>query len=602
MQIRDVRTPFLATPSVAAGGRKAAEASAEPQDSLQLMGTWERNKLESVRAEAAALKPSLGEFEPGEVIVKVQDGMGLTEDFAGDYGCAVAEKYEMPRSLFKEFSGEMMRLRLPEGMKTEEAICMMKRDPRIAYVVPNNVYHLEESKTANPTPNDLDPKLWGLNNTGQDGGKAGASIHAPEAWNISTGKRQSEGGPLIAVIDTGVDYNHPDLKNNLWTNPGEIPGDGIDNDGNGVIDDVHGYNAYLDNGNPMDGHSHGTHCAGTIAAEGNNGTGVVGVNWQATILPVKIFSDGGRTTTDAILRGILYATKMGARVTSNSWGGGAANDAIKDALQTSPALHIFAAGNDGKNNDSRPTYPANYDIPNIVAVAATDNKDQIASFSNYGRTTVDVAAPGVGIYSTVPNEGYGLKSGTSMATPHVSGMAGLIVSAHPELTNDQLKQRLIGSSDRVQGLSNMTVSKGRVNLGRAIETDNVAPAAPNDLKVVNAGPNGVTLSWTATGDDGWCGTPSSYEVRYSDKPIVDSNPGEQQVGFEDATLVATELPQATGTIESADIKLQPSQESRTMYAGLKIIDNVGNRSELRTVTIEVPATPPPPPQPAPPTP
>ncbi len=612
MQIRDVRTLSQTyTAPVSSGGKRPQEA-AEPQDSANLstMGTWHRNKLETVKAEAEALRPSLGEFEPGEVIVKVRPGMGL-DDFASDYGCSVEVKYDLPKSMFKDFDGEMMRLKLPSGMQTEEAIAMMRKDPRVAYAVPNNIYTLDPGQDEpapqsaglqQNTPNDLDPALWGLNNTGQNGGKAGADINAPEAWNISTGKRQSEGGPLIAVVDTGIDYNHPDLKNNIWTNPGEIPGDGIDNDGNGVIDDVHGYNAYADNGNPLDGHSHGTHCAGTIAAEGNNSQGVVGVNWQATLMPVKIFSDGGRTSADAIIRGITYATRMGARVTSNSWGGGAANDAIKDALRTSPALHIFAAGNDGKNNDSRPTYPANYDIPNIVAVAATDKNDQIASFSNYGRTTVDVAAPGVGIYSTVPNAGYGNKSGTSMATPHVAGMAGVIFAEHPDLTNDQVKQRLIGSSDRVSNLNNMSVSRGRVNLERSLETDSAAPAAPNDFRPIESTPGQVTLTWTATGDDGWCGQVSSYEVRYSDKPIVDANPGDEQVGFEDAILVATDAPQATGGIESTSIKLEPSPEARTIYAGLKLIDNVGNRSELRTVAIEVPAAPPPPPPPPPPEP
>ncbi|MEW6282881.1 MAG: S8 family peptidase, partial [Candidatus Eremiobacterota bacterium] len=523
--IRDIRNLNATyTPPLSAGGGRPADPPARPSDSAELSSSTTplERKLLAVAAEAARLAPTLGEHEEGQVIVKLRSGSGL-EDFASSYGSSVAEKFET-RGIFQDFGGELLRLNLPQNMSTAEAITLMSKDPRVAYAVPNHVYTLPEdaaaTESASPSPsgtnapNDLDPKLWGLNNTGQDGGTAGADINAPEAWTVSTGKR--DGGPLIAVVDTGADYNHPDLKNNIWTNPGEIPGNGIDDDGNGVVDDVHGYNAYANTGDPMDGHSHGTHVSGTIAAEGNNGQGVVGVNWEARIMPVKIFSDSGRTTADAIIRGLLYATRMGARVTSNSWGGGAANEAIKDAFRQSPALHIVAAGNDGKNNDSRPTYPASYDLGNIVAVAATDKNDRLASFSNYGRTSVDVAAPGVGVYSTVPNNGYGNKSGTSMATPHVSGMAALILSAHPELSNEQVKSRLIHSSDKVSALNGKSVSNGRANLARAIETDQVAPAAPNDLRAAASSHTGFTVGWTATGDDSWCGQAAGYELRWSD--------------------------------------------------------------------------------------
>src|SRR5690606_21235490 len=191
-------------------------------------------------------------------------------------------------------------------------------------------------------PNDLHERLYGM-----------AKIQAPQAWETTTGSRT---GPVVAVIDGGIDYNHPDLTNNMWTNPGEIPGDGLDNDGNGVVDDVHGYNAINGSGHPADDNNHGTHCAGTIGAEGNNGVGVVGVNHQARMMAVKFLGSNGSGTTADAVKGVLYASRMGARITSNSWGGGGYNQALKDALASSPALHIFAAGNANSNNDRRPSY------------------------------------------------------------------------------------------------------------------------------------------------------------------------------------------------------------------------------------------------------
>ncbi|MCA9797783.1 MAG: S8 family serine peptidase, partial [Candidatus Eremiobacteraeota bacterium] len=192
--------------------------------------------------------------------------------------------------------GEFLHLKLPEGVSVQQALAQLADNPQVEFAAPNNIHRLSEFETSqNPIPtNDPDAsKLWGLNNEGQTGGKADADIDAPEAWQTHTGRTQAQGGPIIAVIDTGIDYNHPDLAANMWTNPGEIPGDGIDNDGNGVIDDVHGYNAIGENGDPMDGVGHGTHCAGTIGAVGNNGVGVVGVNQNANIMAVKIFNDEG---------------------------------------------------------------------------------------------------------------------------------------------------------------------------------------------------------------------------------------------------------------------------------------------------------------------
>ncbi len=468
-----------ATPAAAQSPADAVEV--RPQTSLDRL-------MAATASEAASLEASLGDHVPGEVIVKLKSQPPTKSQnlFSERYGARLIERFDFPKDIFQNFQGEMLHLKLPEGMSTAQAMAAMQQDPRVEYVIPNSVYTLDdppapatpaETPAAPTVPNDLKPELWGLDNTGQNKGTADADIDAPEAWAKTTG---NPNGPLIALIDTGVDYKHPDLVNNIWTNPGEIAGDGIDNDGNGVIDDVHGYNAFANTGDPMDGHSHGTHCAGTITAEGNNNQGVVGVNWRARLMPVKIFSDAGSTNSAAIVRGILYATKAGARVTSNSWGGGAADPAILDAFKSSPALHIMAAGNSGTNNDTRPHYPSSYDLDNNIAVAATDRNDKLASFSCYGEKSVDLAAPGVDIYSTVPGGGYANKSGTSMATPHVTGAAGLLLAQDPTMSNDELKSRLLGGADKKDSLAGKVATGGRLNINNALEMDYKKPATPEN--------------------------------------------------------------------------------------------------------------------------
>ncbi|HQR05482.1 MAG TPA: Ig-like domain-containing protein [Gemmatales bacterium] len=338
-------------------------------------------------------------------------------------------------------------------------------------------------------PNDTNfGGLWGMNNTGQtiqgQQGTADADIDAPEAWDISKGS----GNFVIAVIDTGVDYSHSDLAANIWSNPGEIPGDGIDNDGNGFVDDVHGWDFVNNNNAPLDDNNHGTHTAGTIGAVGNNGNGVVGVNWNVKIMPLKFLGAGGSGTTADAIKAVNYAVKNGAKISSNSWGGGPYDAILDDVLSnaaTKGHLFIAAAGNGGSDNDLDPFYPASYDSPNVIAVAATDNKDKLAGFSQYGATSVDLAAPGVNILSTKPNNSYQFLSGTSMATPAVAGAAALIWDFYPQFTYTDVIRRLFVTVDKIASLTGVVATGGRLNVYRALS--NTAPTGQTDTFNMNQG-------------------------------------------------------------------------------------------------------------------
>ncbi|RYZ72226.1 MAG: subtilase, partial [Proteobacteria bacterium] len=329
------------------------------------------------------------------------------------------------------------------------ALDSLRANPAVRYAEPNYIYR---KFTA---PNDLEfTNQWDMVNSGQadsagKNGLAGADINILPVWERGiTGSRDV----MVAVIDTGVDYTHPDLAANIYTNPSEIPGDGIDNDANGIIDDVHGVNfvdAKNGTGVSMDDNEHGTHCAGTIGGVGGNGVGIAGVNWNTTILPVKFLSGDGSGSSEGAINGIKYAVKMGAKVLSNSWGGGAYSEALYDAIKEANdagVLFVAASGNEANDNEARGTYPASYNLPNIISVAAIDNNDRAPSFSNFGKTKVHVAAPGVRILSTVPGGKYDSFSGTSMACPHVAGMAALLWSNEPGLTALEIKERLIRTS------------------------------------------------------------------------------------------------------------------------------------------------------------
>src|SRR5262249_52193244 len=374
---------------------------------------------------------------------------------------------------------------------TDELIAALSRHKGVAYVEPNFVVQLDA------TPNDPSyGQLWGLKNTGQNiGGQTGtpgADIKAEAAWDVTTGSR----GIVVGVVDTGIDYNHTDLAANVWSNPGGIGGCGAG---------THGFNAITGTCDPLDDHYHGTHCAGTIGAVGNNGVGVVGVNWVSTIMGLKFLNSAGSGTTADAISAIDFAVNakiagVNVRVLSNSWGGGGFSQALSDEINKATPndiLFVAAAGNNGSNNDISPFYPASYNAPNVVAVAATDNRDALASFSNFGASSVHLGAPGVNIYSLQPGNLYQFLSGTSMATPHVSGVAALVLAKTSSLTTAQVRSTILSNVDPIPSLAAKTTTGGRRNAAKAVGAGTCTPpAAPVGL-TATGGQGRADLSWGA---------------------------------------------------------------------------------------------------------
>jgi subtilisin family serine protease len=367
---------------------------------------------------------------------------------------------------FNEIKG-LQLVKISEKMPLAEALGIYRQNKNVIYAEPNYIYKNQL------IPNDAHYNFqWGLNR-----------INATSAWNLTTGSS----AVTIAIVDSGLDINHPDIKGNLWINTGEIAGNGIDDDGNGYIDDVYGWNFESNNNNITDEYGHGTHVAGIIAASGNNTIGVSGVMWNAKIMPLKFLDkDGNGHIADAV-DAISYATKMGAFIINCSWGGSTYSRALKDIIELSSALVVCAAGNEvsGENTDISPNYPASYTSGNIISVAAIDKNDDICYFSNYGVNSVDVAAPGASIYSTLPGSGYGYMQGTSMATPYVSGLAGLVKSFRPDLNALQVKYTILNNVDTVTSLSGKILTGGVVNAFNSLKNiinDTSPPTVNADLK------------------------------------------------------------------------------------------------------------------------
>ena len=405
---------------------------------------------------------------PGEVLVRFSDTDELQLQTFVDNAASLVNATER-RNIAPGLNMFHMR---SNSMNTQALLKMMANFPGVEYVEPNYIHEIQL------TPNDTQiGQLWGLNNTGQtvsgQAGTADADIDAFEAWDVSTGTSSV----VVGVVDTGVDYNHPDLAANIWSAPSAfsvtIGGQTIN-----CPAGSHGFNAVTNTCTPLDDNNHGTHCSGTIGARGNNGTGVAGVNWITSIMGLKFLTASGSGNTADAIECMQFAVQVkqifGAsanlRVLSNSWGGGGFSQALLDAItatNNADILFVAAAGNSNTNNDLTANYPSNYNSPNVLAVAATDNRDNKSSFSSFGATTVDLGAPGTSILSTVRNGGFSIFSGTSMATPHVSGAAALVLS-RCNLSTAALKANLMNNVNPIASLTGRTVTGGRLNVNNSI--------------------------------------------------------------------------------------------------------------------------------------
>jgi subtilisin family serine protease len=430
-------------------------------------------------------------FAPGEILVKFKKGLSREH----------AERIHRSRGF--KVAGRLKRvpiesIKIPDGWSVEEAISFYRADPGVEYAEPNYI------RRAFKTPNDpYFTELWGLHNTGQTGGTQDADIDALEAWYLQT----SCSSVVIAVLDTGADLEHKDLKESIWTNTGEdwsngSPGNnGEDDDGNGMIDDYYGWDFVNGDNDPNDDNSteddyHGTHVTGIIAARGNNGVGITGVCWSGSIMQLKILDFRGDGTVADELAAIGYAIDNGAKIINLSLGGPDDSDIEYGAIKMAGdagILFVAAAGNEGTDNDETPVYPASYDLDNIISVTAIDHNDELPSWATYGLASVDVAAPGVDIYSTRAGDSYQYISGSSMAAPHVAALAALIWAYHGKLTYNQVKGIIFNGVDPKSSLEGNILSGGRINAYRSLLNDTLA--APANFYATAISVNQIDLSW-----------------------------------------------------------------------------------------------------------
>lgn len=429
-----------------------------------------------------AVKRSLTESEP-EVLVKFRPGVKLSEikRIAARNNDRVEDEIESVKNLVAIDDLDNLNAK-------QVAEMYASMTDLVVYAEPNYEIKLEQENYADvPTlvgdididtlddkasaPNDpMFSEQWALNNEGQGGGKAKAHLDALKAWL----KTQGSEDIVVAVLDTGVDYTHQDLITNMWLRPENVPA--YTDDEIGTIDDKNGFNADENSGDPMDQNGHGTHCAGVIGAEGNNNLGIAGINWKVEIMPLKFLGRGGFGSTKNAIEAINYAIDrkkagVNVRVINASWGSTQYSKALEDAIRAAGEqgiLFVAAAGNDSTDNDNRPHYPSNYDLPNVISVAALDRNDTLASFSNYGAKTVHIAAPGKDIVSTWLNDGFREASGTSMATPQVVGVAALIVANNPKINVENLRKTLLNSVDKLEVLEGKVENSGRINAAKAL--------------------------------------------------------------------------------------------------------------------------------------
>jgi subtilisin family serine protease len=480
------------------GNEKATVLSSNELRTAAIEGAAPMVSVQSVLAGAEK-----GTYREGEIIVKLKSGVRTVSSLRTHQalGATVIRRLSLLNA---------DHVKLPHGVTVRDAIIQYMQDPDVEYAEPNYIRSVRST-----VPNDpLFTLQWELRNVLSPG----VDISMSSAWDIVRGNS----GLVVAVLDSGIDYTHPDLAGNIWANPGEPSCSGTtDNDHNGFVADCRGWNFVDNNNNPMDDEGHGTHVSGTIGAIGNNSVGIAGMLWNVKIMPLKFLDSTGDGTVANEADAMEYAIVKGAKVINASFAGDTFSNVEFDAINAANAagiLFVTAAGNGhnnavGSNNDAFPVYPGNYDLPNIVSVAATDQNDHLASFSNFGPKTVHVAAPGVSILSTVPASlsvsfcglsplaGYEYCDGTSMATPHVTGLAGLISSYYAGLGPSQLRAMIMRYVDALPTLKGVVKTGGRINAYKAISS----LLAPSGLSANAQSSTQILLTWNdnATGEDGY---------------------------------------------------------------------------------------------------
>lgn len=586
------------------------EVGSSPTDSLptSITDSFDLDALlNRTRAEALRIGRDLAPHRAKEILLKLpvedQFNRSATERLSSDFRFASGREIKMSEEMTDRVGGRFYLATLSQGMSVSEALAALSADGRALsaepnYIVTRDQLVLEEQspealnddfKPPADAPIDLRPSQWNLYNEGQTGGVAGVDVSAIEAWKVSKGA-----GVTIAILDTGVDLKNPDLIPNLWVNPGEIPGDGIDNDGNGYIDDVHGVNLVERAKAPIDDNGHGTYSASVIGAvEGNDANGLVGLAPDAKMMSIKFMEASGRGDIATAIEGISYAENHGARIMLHGWMSRTQNQSLFEVIKASKGLHVCSAGNDGYDNDARPAHPASFPLPNVVSVAASDHHDDFTRYTNKGSHSVDLAAPGRKVPVYEQKGKIELQGGASVAAAHVAGAAAMVVSRFPDIDNEALATRLIYNGDPMPAERDRTVSGRRLNAAASLREDPVAPATPGGFEVVARDGSNIQINFQTVSDDGDISKEpvAFYEARIASRPIVaDEEVEEGAVGFSEATPLPLELGQdmVPGQDISSLVAVGPSGSDRHFYLAIRATDKVGNRSELSQADVVVP--------------